>query len=90
MLTEESLRKLNHAKKTLLVLGGSLGARRINEFIEKYQPTQLFIEATNKPGKEGQKDKIWLQYIKVNLKADGYVIGNQGDGFSIQNNKKIN
>ena len=62
----------------------------INEFIEKYQPTQLFIEATNKPGKEGQKDKIWLQYIKVNLKADGYVIGNQGDGFSIQNNKNVN
>lgn len=60
----------------------------INEFIEKYQPTQLFIETLNKPGKEGQKDKIWLQYVKVNLKADQYVIGNQGDGFSIQNNKK--
>jgi hypothetical protein len=58
----------------------------INEFIEKYQPTQLFIEALNKPGKEGQKDKIWLQYIKVNLKADGYIIGNQGNGFTIQKN----
>ena len=27
--------KLNHAKKTLLVLGGSLGSRRINQLIEK-------------------------------------------------------
>lgn len=27
--------KLNHGKRTLLVLGGSLGARRINELIEK-------------------------------------------------------
>jgi hypothetical protein len=76
---------LNHFFKII-----STVVQVINEFIEKYQPTQLFIEATNKPGKEGQKDKIWLQYIKVNLKADGYVIGNQGDGFSIQNNKKIN
>jgi hypothetical protein len=76
---------LNHFFKII-----STVVQVINEFIEKYQPTQLFIEATNKPGKEGQKDKIWLQYIKVNLKADGHVIGNQGDGFSIQNNKKIN
>jgi hypothetical protein len=60
----------------------------VNEFIEKYQPTQLFIEGLNKPGKEKQKDKIWLQYAKVNLKADGYVIGNTHNGFSIQNNKK--
>ena len=27
--------KLRHGKHTLLVLGGSLGARRINELIEK-------------------------------------------------------
>jgi hypothetical protein len=49
---------LNHFFKII-----STVVQVINEFIEKYQPTQLFIEATNKPGKEGQKDKI-LQYIK--------------------------
>jgi hypothetical protein len=59
----------------------------INEFIEKYQPTQLFIEGIDKEGKEGQKNKIWLQYIKVNLNADNYVIGNHENGFMIQNNK---
>lgn len=60
----------------------------INEFIEKYQPTQLYIEAFEKQGKIDQKNKIWIQYAKVNLKADGYVIGNQGDGFGIQNKNK--
>ncbi len=60
----------------------------INEFIEKFQPIQLFIEGSDKIGKEGQKDKIWLQYAKVNLNADGYVIGNTHNGFSIQKNKK--
>lgn len=59
----------------------------INEFIEKYQPTQLYIEAFEKQGKIDQKNKIWIQYAKVNLKADGYIIGNQGDGFGIQKNK---
>ena len=59
----------------------------INEFIEKYQPTQLYIEAFEKQGKMDQKNKIWIQYAKVNLKADGYVIGNQGNGFGIQKNK---
>jgi hypothetical protein len=59
----------------------------INEFIEKYQPTQLYIEAFEKQGKIDQKNKIWIQYAKVNLKADGYVIGNQGNGFGIQKNK---
>lgn len=73
---------LNHFFKIISTI-----VQIVNEFIEKYTPTQLFIEAINKPGKEGQKDKIWLQYIKVNLKANGYVIGNQGDGFSIQKNK---
>ena len=61
----------------------------INEFIEKYQPTQLYIEAFEKQDKIDQKDKIWIQYAKVNLKADGYVIGNQGSGFGIQKNNKI-
>tara|TARA_R110000868_G_scaffold358790_1_gene620510 strand:- start:14 stop:496 length:483 start_codon:yes stop_codon:yes gene_type:complete len=60
----------------------------INEFIQHYQPSQLYIDAFNKPNKEGQKNKIWMQYAKVNLKADGYVIGNQGNGFGIQNKNK--
>jgi hypothetical protein len=59
-------------------------AHAINKFIETFQPTQLFIDALNKPGKENQKNKIWLQYVKVNLKADYYAIGNQGNGFTIQ------
>jgi hypothetical protein len=59
----------------------------INEFIEKYQPTQLFIEGADKIGKEGQKDKIWVQYAKVNLDADGYVLGTYPKGFGLQ---KIN
>jgi hypothetical protein len=62
----------------------------INEFIEKYNPTQLFIDGEDKPDKEGQKDKLWLQYAKVNLKADDYVIGNYKNGFMIQNNKNVN
>jgi hypothetical protein len=58
----------------------------INKFIEKYKPNQLYIEAFEKQGKIDQKNKIWTQYAKVNLKADGYVIGNQGNGFGIQKN----
>lgn len=61
----------------------------INEFIEKFQPSQLYIEAFEKQGKTDQKNKIWIQYAKVNLKADGYIIGNQGEGFGIQKNKNI-
>jgi hypothetical protein len=60
----------------------------INEFIEKYKPTQLFIEGEDKEDKQGQKNSIWLQYIKVNLKADEYVVGNHKNGFMIQNNNK--
>jgi hypothetical protein len=60
----------------------------INEFIEKYKPTQLFIEGEDKEDKQGQKSTIWLQYIKVNLKADNYVVGNHKNGFMIQNNNK--
>ena len=60
----------------------------INEFIEKYNPTQLFIEGDDKIGKEGQKNNIWLQYAKVNIKADDYTLGTNPKGFSLQNNKK--
>lgn len=60
----------------------------INEFIEKYQPTQLFIEGADKLGKEGQKDKIWLQYAKVNIKADDYTLGTYPKGFGLQKNIK--
>lgn len=62
----------------------------INTFIQKFNPIQLYIEAFEKQGKLDQKNKIWLQYAKVNLKADGYVIGNQGNGFGIQKNNKLN
>jgi hypothetical protein len=60
----------------------------INVFISEYNPTQLFIEGEDKPDKVGQKDKLWLQYAKVNLNADDYVVGNYKNGFMIQTNKK--
>jgi hypothetical protein len=60
----------------------------INEFIDKYQPTQIFIEGYDKLGKQGQKDRIWLQYAKVNLKADNYTLGIHPKGFGLQKNSK--
>jgi hypothetical protein len=60
----------------------------INEFIEKYNPSQLYIEGFDKQDKIGQKDKIWLQYAKVNIKADDYTLGTTSKGFALQNNKK--
>jgi hypothetical protein len=60
----------------------------INEFIEKYQPTQLFIEGSDKLGKEEQKDKIWIQYAKVNINADDYTLGTYPKGFGLQKNIK--
>ena len=55
-----------------------------NEFIEKYQPINLSIEGFDKVGKEGQKNNIWLQYAKVNLKADDYTLGVSPKGFGLQ------
>ena len=60
----------------------------INQFIEKYQPDQLFIEGFDKPGKQGQKDTVWLQYAKVNIKADDYTLGTYPKGFGLQKNIK--
>lgn len=61
-----------------------------NNFIKKYKPTQLLIEGLDKEGKEGQKNKIWLQYFKVNVEGDGYTIGNAKKGFMLQNNQNLN
>jgi len=61
----------------------------INEFLEKYEPTQIHIDGDDKLGKEGQKNNIWLQYAKVNVKADDYTLGTKPIGFSLQNNRKI-
>lgn len=56
-----------------------------NNFIEKFEPSQIFIEGSDKLGKEGQKNKIWLQYFKVNIKGNNYSLGTIGDtGFSLQ------
>ena len=60
----------------------------INSFIKKYNPSQLYIEGSDKFGKDGQKNNIWLQYAKVNIKADDYTLGTNPKGFSLQNNKK--
>jgi hypothetical protein len=60
----------------------------INQFIEEYQPSQLWIEGFDKPGKEGQKSPIWMQYAKVNIKADDYTLGTHLKGFGLQKNIK--
>jgi len=62
----------------------------INQFIEEYQPIQLYIEGLDKKRKVGQKNNIWLQYAKVNIKDQGYAIGLTDNGFMLQNNKLIN
>lgn len=45
------------------------------------------IEPDDLPNKIGQKYKIWLEYIKVNLKNNDYILGKSPNGFSIQINK---
>jgi hypothetical protein len=60
----------------------------INQFIEEYQPSQLWIEGYDKQGKVGQKDAIWMQYAKVNIKADDYTLGTHPKGFGFQKNIK--
>ena len=58
----------------------------VNDFLKKYNPSQLFIEGDDKPGKEGQKNRIWIQYIKVNIEGEGYALGSMGSkGFALQN-----
>ena len=59
----------------------------VNQFIKEHQPDQLHIEGFDKPGKEGQKDKVWLQYAKVNIQADSYTLGISPKGFGLQKNK---
>lgn len=56
-----------------------------NNFIKKYKPSQVFVEGFDKPGKEGQKNKIWIQYFKVNVEGNGYALGNYKNGFALQN-----
>ena len=58
----------------------------INQFIVEYGPTQLYVSGDDTAGKEGQKNNIWLQYAKVNIKDSNYVIGNGPDGFMLQKN----
>jgi hypothetical protein len=60
----------------------------VNQFIKEHQPDQLHIEGFDKPGKEGQKDKVWLQYAKVNIQADNYTLGISPTGFGLQKNIK--
>lgn len=60
----------------------------INQFIREYSPAQLWIQGFDKPEKEGQKGKIWLQYAKVNIQANDYILGTQPIGFGLQKNIK--
>ena len=60
----------------------------INQFIKEHQPDQLYVQGFDKPGKEGQKDKVWLQYAKVNIQADNYTLGISPTGFGLQKNIK--
>jgi hypothetical protein len=61
----------------------------INQFIDEYNPTQIYISGDDTIGKEGQKNNIWLQYAKVNVTDSDYVIGNGPDGFMLQKRNGI-
>lgn len=57
----------------------------VNNFIQEFDPNQLKIQGSDKTGKEGQKDKIWMEYIKVNIKDNNYIFGIESDGsFGLQ------
>ena len=64
-----------------------LNRQKLQQFIDEYKPSQMFIEGSDKIGKEGQKNKIWLQYLKINIKDDDYVVGNYDKGIGFQKRK---
>jgi hypothetical protein len=56
----------------------------IEQFIQKYKPFELKIEPDELVGKEKQKYKIWMEYLKANLKDNDYILGKTPNGFIIQ------
>lgn len=52
----------------------------INIYLDKYDPKQIKIEGSDKIGKDGQKNKIWKQYLTVGIKDKNYKIGEESDG----------
>lgn len=56
----------------------------INLFIDKYNPESLLIDGLDKYESPGQKNKIWIEYAKMNIKDRGYKIGHIKNGFEIR------
>ena len=61
----------------------------VEQFIEKYKPFQLNIEPDELVGKSGQKYRIWMEYLKANIKDQGYILGKTPNGFTIQIRKNL-
>ena len=76
----------NHAH-FFKIISTVMGA--INQFIKEYKPYQLLVEPDEKLGKENQKSKIWIQYAKMAIKDDGFILSKSPNGFSIQINKNL-
>ena len=86
--------KLNSSKKTLLVLGGSLGARRINELIEKeleyfqtqnvqliWQCGKLYYEQYKKHDvHENVQVHAFLNHMDLAYAASDFIISRAGAG----------
>ncbi len=56
----------------------------INSFIDIYDPDALIVDGFNKWDNRGQKNKIWLEYAKMNIKNNDYQIGQLSNGFEIR------
>jgi hypothetical protein len=61
----------------------------VEQFIEKYSPFELQIEPDELVGKDAQKYNIWWEYLKVNIKDKGYILGKTPNGFTIQIKKNL-
>ena len=62
----------------------------INRFIEKFNVSQLLINAYDKEGKVGQKEKIWREYVLQNITDTGFVVGRADEpGYIILQNNRI-
>lgn len=58
----------------------------INAFIKKMNPACLYIVASDKSGKKGQKQNIWKEYVLQNITDTGFAISIDPDVIALQNN----
>lgn len=57
-----------------------------NDFIKKINPACLYIAASDKKGKEGQKQNIWKEYVLQNITDTGFVLSIDPNVIALQNN----